>query len=389
MRTTLLRSVKAGNNMKRYDMRRYWIAILLLLVAHLELFAEGVRPVRVEMNDRKYFFFQFPSEIKYADMGSADLKAEKCLYGNVLKLKAEIPYFEKTNLSVVTTDGKYYSFIVEYDPNPPYLALDMAGLKDSIRMSDVIPSVHIEVSDLNTTHLIFPSKVGDISIGYDNVISEKAEDIDNIVKVKSVLGEQDEFFQTSLTVVTVDGKIYPMVVDYKKNPQRLSYSFAKSDNALFRGVNVNDENMRRMSEWVIAQGQEINDLGAEGNKMMFQLTSVFTDQDIIAFHLYAKNSSRIDYAIDFVKAYIRDKKITKKTAVQEQEIYPIYVFYSEKDKVVKGKEGIDIVMFYKKFTIPQKRMLYFELFEDNGGRHIKFTAPNKVIIKAKVMDKIE
>ena len=365
------------------------VFFMIFMAFHLLCLAQnGIKPIRFKMNDRKYMFLQFPSEIRYADMGSQDLTAEKC-QNTVLKLKAEIPYFDKTNLSVVTTDGKYYSFIVEYDPAPSFIAVRMEGVKDTIGENNVIPSTNIEVSDLNTTHIILPTKVVDIAIGHEEVISEKAEEIDNIVKIKSAVDENEEFFQTSVTVVTADGNIYPMVVDYAKNPKRMSISFAKDGNAMFQGVNVNDENMRKMSEWIIERGQFINDLGNEDYKMVFQLYSIFTDQDVIAFHLRAHNSSKIDYAIDFVKAYIADKKITKKTAMQEEEIYPIYSYYSDAGRVIHGRNDIDIVLFYKKFTIPQKRILYFELFEENGGRHIKFTAPNKAIIKAKVMDKID
>lgn len=362
--------------------------ILVLLTLCIACKAQNnIKPIRVDMNDRKYMFFKFPSEIKYADMGSQDLTAEKS-QGNVLKLKAEIPYFDKTNLSVVTTDGKYYSFIIVYNPNPSFIAVKMDAVKDTIKSTDIIRATRIEVSDLNTTHIILPAKVADIAVGHDELISEKAEDIDNIVKAKSVVGEGEEFFQTSLTVVTSDGGIYPMIVDYAKNPSQMSVSFAKDKNALLRGVGVNDETMRKMAKKIIWNGQVVNYLGKEDYKMAFMLYSVWTDQDVIAFYLHADNSSRIDYNIDFVKAYICDKKRAKKTAMQEEEITPIFTYYGDKDRVIHGKKGIDIVLFYKKFTIPQKRMLYFEMFEENGGRHIKFNTPNTEIIKAKVISKV-
>lgn len=192
--------------------------------------------------------------------------------------------------------------------------------------------------------------------------------------------------QTSITVITSDGTIYPIIADYAHRPQSLSVSFGEAKNsAYFQGVTVNDESMKKMAEWIIAQGTKINSIGDEAHKMTFQLNSIYTDQDIIAFNLYMKNSSRIDYGIDFVKAYIKDKKISKKTAIQEDEIYPIYSYYCSEEKVVKGRKDYNIVLFFKKFTIPEKRILYFELFEANGGRHIRFSASNKAIIKAKVI----
>lgn len=347
-----------------------------------------IRPINLQLNDNKYLFIKFPAEVNYADMGSYDLTAKKCL-DRIIKLKATTPRFEKTNFSVVTTDGKYYSFIVEYNSKPSYIAVDMANVKDSITSTDIIPSTGIEVSDIHTTHVILPTKVADIALGHEEVISEKADPTDNIVKVKSVVDKKENFTETSITVVSIDGNIYPMTVRYAKNPKEMSISFSDGGNALFNDMNVDDDKMRKLSEWIIQKGQYINDLGIEENKMMFLLSSVFTDQDIIAFHLYAKNKSKIDYPIDFVKAHIADKKTGKRYLTQEEELYPFYSYYSGDGNVIHGKDDIDIVFFYKKFTISKEKILYFELYEENGGRNLRFNAPYKTIINAEVMEKID
>lgn len=347
-----------------------------------------IRPINLQLNDNKYLFIKFPAEVNYADMGSYDLTAKKCL-DRIIKLKATTPRFEKTNFSVVTTDGKYYSFIVEYNSKPSYIAVDMANVKDSITSTDIIPSTEIEVSDIHTTHVILPTKVADIALGHEEVISEKADPTDNIVKVKSVVDKKENFTETSITVVSIDGNIYPMTVGYAKNPKEMSISFSDGGNALFNDMNVDDDKMRKLSEWIIQKGQYINDLGIEENKMMFLLSSVFTDQDIIAFHLYAKNKSKIDYPIDFVKAHIADKKTGKRYLTQEEELYPFYSYYSGDGNVIHGKDDIDIVFFYKKFTISKEKILYFELYEENGGRNLRFNAPYKTIINAEVMEKID
>ena len=370
------------------------LSLFSLCVVIFSFFISGanaqsnISPIKIQLNDTKYLFLKFPAEVNYADMGSRDLMAEKCL-DRIIKLKATAPQFDKTNLSVVTTDGKYYSFIVEYNSNPSYIAVDMANVKDSITSTDIIPSTRIEVSDIHTTHIILPTKVSDIAIGHKEVISEKAQTIDNIVRVKSVVKENGKFNETSITVVTVDGKIYPMIVGYAKNPKEMSISFSKGGNALFQDMSVDDENMRKISEWIIGKGQYIYDLGREDYKMIFQLYSVFTDQDIIAFHLHVKNKSKIDYPIDFLKAYISDKQQGKKYLTQDEELYPIYSYYSSDEKIIHGKNDMDIVLFYKRFTISKKKILFFEMYEENGGRNFKFTAPSKTIINAEVMNKLD
>ena len=368
---------------------RFFLAVLLACNLFGLSAQNGIEPFSIKVNDRKFMFMRFPSEVKYVDMGSEDLYAELVM-GKILKLKAQIPYFEKTNLSVVTTSGKYYSYVVSYDAAPPVLAIDMSGVQGAITDDNIIRHTEIKVSDMHTSHIIMPCPIQDIAVGFDNIISEQAQEIDNIVKVKSLLGEGEEFFQTSITVTTKDGGIYPMLVDYEKNPEKLNISFKRdADNAaMFSGVNANDEQMKKMAEWIVAQGQKINDIGMEEHKMTFQLNGVYTDQDVMAFYLSAKNRSKINYSVDFIRAYIRDKKTTKKTAVQEEEIFPIYTYYSDERKVITGKGKLDVVLFYKKFTIPQKRMLYFEMFESNGGRQIRFSASYKVLISANIIENL-
>lgn len=365
---------------------KHLLFIVLLLSQCVSYAQKGVKPIRIEMNDDKYLFMKFPTDINYADMGSDGLIAEKCI-GKILKLKAVRRNFDKTNLSVVTSDGKYYSFIVEYAFNPSYLAVDMGNVTDSITSKNIIASAYIEVSDIHTSHIILPSKVADIAIGNTVVVSEKAEEIDNIVKVKSTVDAKEKFRESSITVVTTDGNIYPMNVGYAKNPKEMSISFSEKSNAMFS--DVDDDGMRKKAEWIIKRGQRINDLGRQENKMAFQLCSVFTDQDVIAFYLYATNVSNIDYPIDFVKTYISDRKVEKNALTQDEYLFPIYSYYSNNDGVIRGKEGMSIILFFKKFTITKERKLNFEMYEENGGRHLRFSAPDKVIINAEVMEKIQ
>src|SRR4051794_40844033 len=61
----------------------------------------------------------FPYNVKSVDRGSADMLVQKAKYADtILQLKAASEGFKETNLSVVTSDGKLYSFLVQYAPSP-------------------------------------------------------------------------------------------------------------------------------------------------------------------------------------------------------------------------------------------------------------------------------
>ncbi len=66
----------------------------------------------------------FPFGIISADRGSRDILVQKAQgVENVLLVKAGRENFIETNLSVITTDGKLYSFIVGYSDKPASLTL--------------------------------------------------------------------------------------------------------------------------------------------------------------------------------------------------------------------------------------------------------------------------
>jgi conjugative transposon TraN protein len=61
----------------------------------------------------------FPYGIVSVDRGNRDVLAQKAAaVENILQVKAGRPEMESTNLTVITSDGKFYSFLVSYSKNP-------------------------------------------------------------------------------------------------------------------------------------------------------------------------------------------------------------------------------------------------------------------------------
>lgn len=104
-----------------------------------------VTPYPLEVTYDKTTHLIFPSAIRYVDLGSEHLIADKAKEAeNVLRVKAAVTDFEqKTNLSVITEDGGFFSFEVCYHPSPKLLTLDFArnipqgnSVKSDILFSD-------------------------------------------------------------------------------------------------------------------------------------------------------------------------------------------------------------------------------------------------------------
>ena len=90
-------------------MKKIFLLLKLLLTTSVAL-ATGT--VDVFINDQQMVVLSFPSEVKYVDFGSADIKGNKTNHKNILAIKSHIPHFEETTASVVTADGNEKIYII-------------------------------------------------------------------------------------------------------------------------------------------------------------------------------------------------------------------------------------------------------------------------------------
>lgn len=93
---------------------------------------------QMEVTYNKTSHLIFPSAIKYVDLGSDFLTAEKAdNASNVLRIKSAVESFEgETNFSVIADDGRFYSFNVYYSAYPSVLSYDLEQMKRQIRESE-------------------------------------------------------------------------------------------------------------------------------------------------------------------------------------------------------------------------------------------------------------
>ena len=111
--------------------KSFSIVILLISIALLIINRkassqnfESIPSTSLKVSTNKTSNLIFPFGIKSVDIGSADLKAQKANgVENVLQLKAAKENFDETNLTVITSDGKFYSFLIDYSANPNLLNL--------------------------------------------------------------------------------------------------------------------------------------------------------------------------------------------------------------------------------------------------------------------------
>lgn len=351
---------------------------ILILITALSALAASAAEGRLAIGPSDALVLSFESEIRYADFGSPEVYGSLLTHSNMLELHCDSSFTGQTTLSVVTANGRYHNFMVE--------ASDRAAFTAWNEKSGFASPDTVRLSTGKTTHFISSEPLTDIISGSDLIAAEHADEISNIVRAKAIEGG---FGPSSFTLVSSRGTVYPYVAVSDEDPAELNVyvSGGPGAEALFSDASVNDIKMRSYGEKVAALPPALDNIGTVKQNMEFALAGLYCRDDILMFHLLLTNHNRLDYEIDFIKCYIKDKKRTKTITVQEDEIFPIFAYNPPKGgaELVGGGKTYSTVLFFKRFTIPQKRILYFEVFERNGGRHIAFPVSDSELLKADIL----
>lgn len=264
----------------------------------------------------------------------------------------------------------------------------------------MIPPYGLEVTFEKTVHIIFPSAVRYIDLGSANIIAGKADGSENVVRVKAaVKGFEAE---TNFSVITNEGSFYTFNVKYANEPIKLNVEmkdFIHDGEAVNRPNNATDIYLTELgseSPKVVhlimksiykSDKRKVKHIGCKRFGIQYLLKGIYTHNGMLYFHTQVKNSSNVPFDVDFIRWKIVDKKVAKRTAIQETVIEPLraYHFITQ----VHGKRSERTVFAMDKFTIPDGKQLVVELFEKNGGRHQSFVIENDDVTRAETINELK
>lgn len=236
---------------------------------------------------------------------------------------------------------------------------------------------NLQIGFSKTTSIIFPYTIKSIDKGSAEVLVQKAKGVENILLVKAA---KQHFFQTNLTVVTSDGKLYVFVLNYDDSCPDLNF---KAENAVAASRDVlfslESENQKRTEQcaWsAYSKKKKISGLKKSKYQIRLEVNGIFIQQNVLYLRVVFENKSKINYDIDQFRFFIRDKRKSKRTASQEIELEPLYATSSS--SVIPYKSEIIKVYALEKFTIPENKYLTIQMIEKNGGRHLEVDINNNL-----------
>lgn len=269
------------------------------------------------------------------------------------------------------------------------LSVDLkAQTAKSFPQSAIQEPFQLEVAFSKTTHLVFPFSIISVDRGSASILVQKAAGVENILKVKA---DQKGFEETSLSVITSDGTLYSFLVCYKDNPAYLNINLATASMQPF--IKHSSEKSSTVASdamlvhyAAVARNAERNIRGLKDKeaKVCLIVEGLYVKESAMFLRLRLQNQSAINYDIDQLRLYLRDKEQSKRTAVQEKEVMPLLI--EGNTAGIKAKDTQTIVLALPKFTIPNGKYLALEMTEVNGGRNLYLRLKNKHVLKARPLD---
>lgn len=274
------------------------------------------------------------------------------------------------------------------------------GITRKLPYRQMVTPHGVQVTFAKTVHIIFPSVVRYVDLGSNWIIAGKADGAENVIRVKATT----EGFpgETNFSVICEDGSFYSFNARYAHEPEMLNIEMKdfleNGDTTDFSHTRMNIYFRELAGESpllvkLIMQSiykedrREIRHLGCKRFGVQFLLKSVHSHNGLFYFHTETRNRSNVAFRTDFIRFKIVDKKVPKRTAIQERVIDPVRSY--NEVLVTEGKSDVRTVYAVPQFTIPDEKLLVIELFEKDGGRHQTIRVENADLVAAKQINELK
>lgn len=274
----------------------------------------------------------------------------------------------------------------------PVFAQD--SIQSPLKQGKIEP-LRMEVTYDKTSHLIFPSAIRYVDLGSEYLIASKAEDAENVLRIKASVKNFEP--ETNFSVITDDGRFYSFAVYYSSYPSALNYDLRmmqilfdreSANDVLFEKLGIQAPAFTEAAMATIYKKNKriIKHIAARSYGIQFSLKGIYIHDGKYYFHTELQNKSNVPFRIDFINFKVVDKKVAKRTVVQERFLKPLLIYQSLEE--VSGKSSARNIFLLDQFTLAEDKVLLIEIFEKDGGRQQTLQVENADLVKARLINKM-
>lgn len=278
------------------------------------------------------------------------------------------------------------------------------GLSRKLTYKQMITPYTVQVTYNKTVHIVFPAAIRYVDLGSVNLIAGKADGAENVLRIKASV--ENFAGETNFSVITDDGSFYSFNAQYAREPEMLNIEMNDllqrrmeatgdpANNSTGKDVKIPElgDNTPSLTDLIMKSvyrnnERRIRHLGCKRFGIQMLLRGLYVHEGLYYFHTLVRNTSNVAFDVDFIRFKIVDKKVAKRTAIQETTLQPVRSYNEE--LIINGQSTVRTVYVLPKFTIPDDKLLVMELFEKNGGRHQIIRVENTDIEYARTINELK
>ncbi|MEE9349617.1 MAG: DUF4138 domain-containing protein [Flavobacteriaceae bacterium] len=200
--------------------------------------------------------------------------------------------------------------------------------------------------------------------------------------------------ESNLLAITNDGQVYSYILKYSDSVQKLNY-FVKKSKSIGNEKPVKPK--KKHSNNLIAETESKFAKYANTSKAILKFPTrnlikakqkygiklavqqIIYSDDMLYFLMEIKNTSVIDYDINYLQFFTKTKPSSKRKSSQKIIQKPVFTY--QFPTRVQGKSKQRFIVCFDKFTISQDKKIQIELNEMGGERDLMLKLRDKVILK--------
>ncbi len=198
--------------------------------------------------------------------------------------------------------------------------------------------------------------------------------------------------ESNLLAITNDGQVYSYILKYSDSVKKLNY-FVKKSKSIGNEKPVQKSKKRqanvltkagskftkytKTSEAILkfSTGNLLKAKRKYGLKLAVQ--QILYSDDMLYFLLEIKNTSVIDFDINYLQFFTKTKPSSKRKSSQKIILKPAFTY--QLPTRIQGKSNQRFVVCFDKFTIAQDKKIQIELNEMGGERDLVLKLSNSLI----------
>jgi hypothetical protein len=282
---------------------------------------------------------------------------------------------------------KKYSFISGFLVIATFTNL---AAQEIIAKKPVLDTIY--ANDHKNVALFFPEPIRQGITGSENfVFTYNREMQQHLGLLQATPGKE-----SNLLIIGNSGSIFSYIIKYSDQLEKLNYFIPGSKSIgneipKISGKNSDtDENPAGISEMenrltyyqnfsshLLKSNQRIGGIKKRNEGINLKLENIVFDREELYFVIEIKNTSPIDYELNFLNLSVETRKNGKKKSIQKLVLEPVFK-YNLPGNIPVGKTA-RFVYVLPKFSIAGDKIVVIDLKELNGERDIKLKLKQKII----------